>query len=734
MNISKTFLKEEVRCGFVVPTPIKQFWAVELEVLKEIDRVCKLHDIQYFADWGTLLGAVRHGGFIPWDDDIDIVMKREDYTKFINIAQKDMKPGFAVRTYRDQPVGKMQFLGNVVNSNYACFEAEHMRKYYNYPFIGCVDVFVLDYVYRDPEKEKRRDELCFYLLGLADMVLFNKNSDQQIDVVIKRIKDKWQLDIRKMDDPVEMGRYIYGIIDEQLAIVNEEDSDYLCQLVPCGIKGMGKYYPKELFSKSISIPFEEIEISVPLDFDRMLRQKYGNYFIFDFSGGAHDYPCFEMQKKDFYNSLGMEPKKYCFSEKEIHWREEQIHPEQSFKELVIECMQNLGIPETMNELIEYQQLAIDLGNLIESARGEGHTTISYIEQYCECLFRIYDMAQKGANISFEELEQAYDAMVSSVNDDILGRKLIVMMPASKDHWNSMIRLYEKYSNEEDTDVLVWPIDCYYKDYDGTLMEKVEENYSVSDEINFVFEDRSTERLMFLRPDNIVITNGCDQWNDIISVDPAYYSDKLIRCTKKLTYFCPYEMSDFTKYDERAYHNMDYYALRPGVIRADEIIVGSETIRDTFIEKLAEFCGEKYRDYWKQRIVSANKLMETDSEKDNVSGEIKRILYCINLGTVVAQGENSIKSVRDKLAIFSKNSNILLQVCFFPNLDEEFRENYSSLYLKIDKLFEECGISIKDYTTIKIEEVDAFYGDGCSHVVPLCKAGKPIMFQTYNGCE
>lgn len=76
MDFSTDFYRDEVRCGFYVPTAIKQAWGAELTVLAEIDRICRKHNIKYYAEWGTLLGAIRHGGFIPWDDDMDIVMLR----------------------------------------------------------------------------------------------------------------------------------------------------------------------------------------------------------------------------------------------------------------------------------------------------------------------------------------------------------------------------------------------------------------------------------------------------------------------------------------------------------------------------------------------------------------------------------------------------------------------------------------------------------------------------------
>ena len=66
MKIQDSFLEPEVRDGFYIPSEVKQAWAVQLDLLAEIDRICKKYDIPYFADWGTLLGAVRHGGFIPW--------------------------------------------------------------------------------------------------------------------------------------------------------------------------------------------------------------------------------------------------------------------------------------------------------------------------------------------------------------------------------------------------------------------------------------------------------------------------------------------------------------------------------------------------------------------------------------------------------------------------------------------------------------------------------------------
>lgn len=85
------FFNEETLWNYRVDTKRKKIWAVELDILWRFDRLCRKYDIPYFAEYGTLLGAVRHEGFIPWDDDIDVSMMREDFQRFKEVAKDEFE-------------------------------------------------------------------------------------------------------------------------------------------------------------------------------------------------------------------------------------------------------------------------------------------------------------------------------------------------------------------------------------------------------------------------------------------------------------------------------------------------------------------------------------------------------------------------------------------------------------------------------------------------------------------
>ena len=115
------FLEAEVRDGFPVSSEMKRIWKTELDVLEQFVVICNRHGLNYSLAGGTLIGAFRHKGFIPWDDDIDIDMVREDYDKFLAVAAKELKKPYFLQTTKTDH-GRVVTFAQIRNSNTTCVD------------------------------------------------------------------------------------------------------------------------------------------------------------------------------------------------------------------------------------------------------------------------------------------------------------------------------------------------------------------------------------------------------------------------------------------------------------------------------------------------------------------------------------------------------------------------------------------------------------------------------------
>ncbi len=159
INLPESFLKEEVRCDYTVPGFMKEAWAVQLDILNQIDEICAKHNITYFADSGTLLGAVRHKGYIPWDDDIDLMMDRKNFDLFSKYAKKELKVPYFFQDEFSEP-GSLRFMGKVFNSNTTAILKIEQKREFHFNQGIFVDIFCYDNVPDDiDERKKFFDEL-----------------------------------------------------------------------------------------------------------------------------------------------------------------------------------------------------------------------------------------------------------------------------------------------------------------------------------------------------------------------------------------------------------------------------------------------------------------------------------------------------------------------------------------------------------------------------------------------
>lgn len=281
MMINASFYKEEIRSGFLVTEKRKKVWAAELQMLKKFDEICQKHNLTYYAYYGTLLGAVRHQGFIPWDDDIDVVMFRDDYEKFQAIAPEEFKePYFYQNTYTDRV---MWALSKIRDSRTTAVEPQfrHLGSSFHQGIF--IDIFPFDNVKDGVNSQFETIEQIQQLLWLSivnpEAIIKAMEEGQKLylgtDFLInhlqKNVQEKFKIFESFNRSCLEQSKKVNYLIEE---IYPDE--------VSC------KSVEKDWFHDIIYLPFEHLQIPAPAEYDKILTQCYGNYHQFVQGGSAHE--------------------------------------------------------------------------------------------------------------------------------------------------------------------------------------------------------------------------------------------------------------------------------------------------------------------------------------------------------------------------------------------------------------------------------------------------------------
>ncbi len=724
MAIDLSYLMPEVREGFYIPSEIKQAWAAELEVLKEVDRICIKHNIPYQAEWGTLLGAVRHGGFIPWDDDLDISMARPDYERFLKIAPRELPEGFSVYNYRNHDNFR-QFISRVTSAERISFDKEHLKRFAGFPFMSGLDVFVLDYVNKDDELEEERINEANFVLSFADCLYSGSLSNSEIKDHFKTIKEKYGVEIESGASDWEIQKTLFALTDKIISRFSKEESKGLIQIAPLGLKCPGRCIPFEKYEKTIRRPFESVTVPIPVFFDDMLKFRYGNYLtpVTDVSG--HNYPYFESQKEELNKAAGENLFDYSFDKNDIL----DVHKDKdlSYKSLVKECISGFeAMAESINKgeygiLPDLQQLVIDLGNLTESVLGKGTTTVSKAEKLCETIFLCHESSNRS-NLDVSILLKELNALIVTVREEILSKRFVLFLYSKREDFEYLRVEYERYANASDAYVFVASVSWGYKDYDGSLYdlrndETPEGVYAVP------FEDIQYD---LLQPDITFTTDAFDNRNPVFSVLPSCYTKALKEYTDRLIYIPPYKTDDFDKTHARAYKNLKYYLAVPGVIRCDEIHVWSSQIRDTYIEKLTEFAGEEKRDLWSDKI----KVKNDENEVIKKEEKEKHLLVFFDSATIIAYGDKAHRKIRRVVETLKENESCLKTVWYIPQYVSELlsKDDLDKLNVSLNALTSKLQAVIEtDPDIVKVtKRADAYYGDPSIVSEYMRYLKKPVM--------
>ncbi len=276
ITIPEEFFKEEVRCDYLVTEEMKRVWAAEFDLYGVFRDVCEKYGIRHYWAYGNLLGAARHKGFIPWDDDIDVFVSRADYEKLCAVASEAFSAPYFFQNDHTEPGSHIAF-GKLRNSSTTAildFEAPSRYRYNQGIFL---DIFPLDNVPDDPE----------------ELAAFTKKI-----VRLKKLTSKWA----RMFDSTQIyfGRKFMNItkpfilaakaviklckipnipcrmLEKAMQTYNGTDTKCVCML------GLGevKPYPRHCFDDIVMLPYEFIEVPAPIGYLEMLDLEYGDWHKF----------------------------------------------------------------------------------------------------------------------------------------------------------------------------------------------------------------------------------------------------------------------------------------------------------------------------------------------------------------------------------------------------------------------------------------------------------------------
>lgn len=245
---------------------LRKVQKLQLRILKDVKRVCEKYNIRYFLDAGTLLGAIRHGGFIPWDDDLDIAMERSEYERFIQVAQSELGTEYFLQTQNTDehyglPFAKVRLLGTQFLEN-----KSKKSKAHNEIFI---DVFPYDTM---PAESFAQKKAAFQLKLLSHLNLIKHGyqvwSGESTANMIKFLPFR-------LLSLVFSRQYIKNKMEQIITEENKKKSQRVW--IQDGQNYMRWNYPAELLGQFSEHVFEDESFPIPAEYDAWLKMTYGDY-------------------------------------------------------------------------------------------------------------------------------------------------------------------------------------------------------------------------------------------------------------------------------------------------------------------------------------------------------------------------------------------------------------------------------------------------------------------------
>lgn len=287
LKLTDHFLDEEVRCGYTVSHEMKEVWAVELDLLNEFMRVCNKHKIRFYADGGTILGAIRHKGFIPWDDDIDVMLFRDQYEKLCKIASHEFQhPYFFQTEYTDK--GSLRGHAQLRNSETTGILYNEMKGKWKFNQGIFLDIFPIDSVPDDPEDfdkmkrflEDKRTTMDYWKRKAFEKFTPEPRNSLKANFLFFLCRHRiinWENHTHRIYKKFEQGMQLY----------NKQNTRFVAKFFCWPFKNKRLWERSAFDGKPIYHPFEMLSVPLPPKYEYILDTFFENWREFQIGTATH---------------------------------------------------------------------------------------------------------------------------------------------------------------------------------------------------------------------------------------------------------------------------------------------------------------------------------------------------------------------------------------------------------------------------------------------------------------
>ncbi|WP_029232813.1 LicD family protein [Butyrivibrio sp. VCB2006] len=312
IKIPDEYFKSETRLDFEITETMKRAWGIQLTLLDQVMEIADRHHIKLWLDYGSLLGAVRHNGYVPWDDDIDICMERPNYMRFLFILEKELPEYCRVRSFYTTPgyTEPKAFISNrdkldiglketidiakSKNDDHSLTESEITDIYYGLPYVAGIDLYPLDYAPKNQEKWNLIRQIYIAVYDLA-MRFEDYKASGELEGYLVQIEELLNVSLER-DENLRFS--LWKLADSVAQMTTRAEADSMLWYPDTAMRTTDMRRPISAYNETILTDFEMLKAPIPADFKGVLSICYGEGYMTPVrAGGTHEYPFYKVQQE-----------------------------------------------------------------------------------------------------------------------------------------------------------------------------------------------------------------------------------------------------------------------------------------------------------------------------------------------------------------------------------------------------------------------------------------------------